>query len=167
MCDQRACTVLGVGGVLDTRVWVDAGWATLGRVRHHGESWVAVDLAYLAAAGIDGGGVFAYEGNVTITNSTVSGNSSPQAGGGIYSRHGDVELIDIIDRDGKHLIGERAIARCGPNGDIAAGPVGFAVDRAGDGDDTGTRIDRKPSARIVIVPVCQCSRTRPVHNHNG
>jgi hypothetical protein len=39
-----------------------------------------------------GGGVFAYSSTVSLTNSTVSGNSSVGRGGGIYTRRGELTL---------------------------------------------------------------------------
>jgi CSLREA domain-containing protein len=41
-----------------------------------------------------GGGIINRVGTVTITNSTVSGNTTPSAGGGIFNRDGGITLIN-------------------------------------------------------------------------
>jgi hypothetical protein len=46
-----------------------------------------------------GGGIYAYSGDVNLSSSTVSGNSSGFRGGGIYSRHGSASLMNSSVRD--------------------------------------------------------------------
>ena len=55
---------------------------------------------------------------------------------------------------GKDLVGEGAVGEVARTGDIAAGPVGFAVDRAGHGHDARVGVDGEPSA-VVVRPGCR------------
>ena len=65
----------------------------------------------------------------------------------------DVEFIDIVDRDREDPSLERSVGRGGPHRDDATGPVRFAVDRPGHGDDAGGRVDREPAAVVVVQRV--------------
>ena len=65
----------------------------------------------------------------------------------------DVELVQVVDVDRQHLVGERTVARGGPDRDIAAGPVRLAVDGPGHGDDARVGIDGEASAVVVLQAV--------------
>ena len=65
----------------------------------------------------------------------------------------DVELVQVVDVDREHLVGERTVARGGPHRDIAAGAVRLAVDGPGHGDDARVGVDGEPSAVVVLQAV--------------
>ncbi|MEM8641199.1 MAG: CHAT domain-containing protein [Cyanobacteria bacterium P01_G01_bin.54] len=46
------------------------------------------------SAGVEGGGIISYNGNITLINSTLSGNSAGNDGGGIKSFYGNITLIN-------------------------------------------------------------------------
>ncbi len=56
-------------------------------------------------------------------------------------RHGDIELIDIVDRDVERLAGDRSVAAGRLDRDRTSCTVGFAVDGCGRRHDAGVGID--------------------------
>ena len=40
----------------------------------------------------DGGGIYNYKGSITITGSTISGNTASGSGGGIYNQGGSITI---------------------------------------------------------------------------
>ena len=65
----------------------------------------------------------------------------------------DVELVQVVDVDREHLVGERTVARRGPDRDVAAGPVRLAVDGPGHRHDARVGVDGEASAVVVLQAV--------------
>ena len=62
----------------------------------------------------------------------------------------DVEFVDVVDRDREGLVGERAVGRGRPHGDVEARAVGLAVDAVRNRHHAGGRIDREAAAGVVV-----------------
>ena len=65
----------------------------------------------------------------------------------------DVELVQVVDVDRKHLVGERTVARGGPDRDVPTGAVRLAIDRPGHGHDARVGVDGEPAAVVVLQAV--------------
>ncbi len=63
-----------------------------------------------------GGGIYAAGGNLTVTNSTISGNAAGSIGGGIFQNGGTVSLMNVTVTGNSAPIGggfgKEASGRC-------------------------------------------------------
>ena len=64
-------------------------------------------------------------------------------------RYGNIELIQIVDRDVERLTGDRAVTAGRLDRDRAGCAMRFAIDRCGRGDHAGVGVDREQSVGIA------------------
>ena len=72
----------------------------------------------------------------------------------------DIEFINIIDRNREDLVGRRTISAGCSNSNRASAPVGFAINRASNGDDSSDAADGESSAIVISQAVGDGIRRR-------
>jgi hypothetical protein len=88
------------------------------------------------SAGIDGGGIFAFDSNVSLINSTISGNEAVEVGGGILHKNGGLSVEHVTVTANKAGTSGGGIASAGATSFLNSILAGNTAPAAPDGTNT-------------------------------